>query len=90
MGILAFIILGLVSGALIKVLMPGLVSGGWPTSLALGVLGALLGGWLGSALLGAGLGTFFEPQTWLLAVIGAGVLVLAYGAVKGHPPTTRR
>lgn len=88
MGILGFIILGLVVGAVVKALLPGRVAGGWPTTLALGVVGAILAGLLGSALLGVGLGTFFEPRTWLLAIVGGSAVALVYGAVKGRRPKT--
>ena len=50
----------------------------------LGVLGAVLGGWLGSVLFGVGLATFFDIQTWLLAIGGAIIVFLIYGAATGR------
>ena len=44
MGILGFIVLGLIVGAIVKAVLPGRVGGGWPNNLVLGVLGAILGG----------------------------------------------
>lgn len=81
MGIIGWIILGLIAGAIAKAILPGRQSGGWIITLVLGVVGALLGGFIGSQLFGIGLEGFFSIQTWLLA-IGGSVLVLAiYGLV---------
>ena len=83
MGILAFLLLGLLAGVIAKALIPGRQSEGWLLTLVLGVVGALLGGWLGSTLLGYGLGEFFSIRTWLLAIAGAVIVFLIYGAVTG-------
>lgn len=84
MGIIAWIILGLVAGAIAKAIMPGSQGGGWLITLVLGVVGALLGGFLGSAIFGVGLGGFFDLSTWLLAIGGAIVVLLIYGlATRG-------
>lgn len=81
MGIIAWIILGLAAGAIAKAILPGSQGGGWVITLVLGVVGALLGGFLGSTLLGVGLEGFFDLTTWLLAVGGAIVVLLIYGLV---------
>lgn len=81
MGIIAWIILGLAAGAIAKAILPGSQGGGWLITLVLGVVGALLGGFLGSALLGVGLQGFFDLTTWLLAIGGAIVVLLIYGLV---------
>ena len=52
MSFLAFLILGLIAGAIAKLILPGRQGGGWFITLLLGVLGALLGGWLGSVTRG--------------------------------------
>ena len=52
MGFLAFLILGLIAGAIAKLILPGKQGGGWFITLLLGVVGALLGGWLISPLVG--------------------------------------
>ena len=84
MGIIAWIILGLVAGAIAKAVLPGTQGGGWLITLVLGVVGALLGGFLGSAIFGVGLEGFFDIQTWLLAIGGAIVVLLIYGlATRG-------
>ena len=83
MGIIGWIVLGLIVGALAKMIMPGNDPGGIIVTLLLGVVGAILGGFIGNALFGAGLGTFFDIRTWLLALLGAllalGVYRLAIG-----------
>ncbi len=81
MGILGWIILGLAAGAIAKLILPGRQGGGWIITLVLGIVGALLGGFLGSVLFNAPLQDFFSIQTWLLAIGGAIVVLLIYGLV---------
>ncbi len=81
MGIIGWIILGLLAGAIAKAILPGSQGGGWVITLVLGVVGALLGGFLGSVIFGVGLGSFFDITTWLLAIGGAIVVLLIYGLV---------
>lgn len=81
MGILGWIVLGLVVGAIAKAILPGTQGGGWIITLVLGVVGALLGGFLGSAIFGIGLETFWSLQTWLVAIAGAILVLLIYGLV---------
>ncbi|MFJ6416967.1 GlsB/YeaQ/YmgE family stress response membrane protein [Paeniglutamicibacter sp. NPDC091659] len=84
MTIISWIILGLIVGVLVKQFMPGRVNGGWITSLVLGVVGALVGGWLGSMIFNTGLGGFFNLRTWVLAILGGVVVAGIYGLVKGR------
>ena len=81
MGILGWIVLGLLAGAIAKLILPGRQGGGWIITLILGIVGALLGGFLGSVLFNAPLEDFFSIQTWLLAIGGAIVVLLIYGLV---------
>ncbi|MBN9240993.1 MAG: hypothetical protein BGO97_14870 [Micrococcales bacterium 70-64] len=81
MGIIGWIVLGLVAGAIAKAILPGTQGGGWIITLVLGVVGALLGGFIGSAVFGIGLEGFFSIQTWLLAIGGSIVVLLIYGLV---------
>lgn len=81
MGFLAFLLLGLIAGAIAKLILPGKQGGGWLITLLLGVVGALLGGWLGGILFGADLGGFFDLTTWLLAIGGSLIVLLIYGAL---------
>jgi uncharacterized membrane protein YeaQ/YmgE (transglycosylase-associated protein family) len=89
MGFIAFIILGLIAGAIAKAILPGRQGGGWIATLVLGVIGALLGGWLGGILFGARLEDFFSLQTWLLAIGGAIIVLLIWGLITGRNKTTR-
>jgi uncharacterized membrane protein YeaQ/YmgE (transglycosylase-associated protein family) len=81
MGILGWIVLGLIAGAIAKLILPGRQGGGWIITLILGIVGALLGGFLGSVLFNAPLEDFFSIQTWLLAIGGSIVVLLIYGLV---------
>ncbi|MBU4213268.1 MAG: GlsB/YeaQ/YmgE family stress response membrane protein [Actinobacteria bacterium] len=87
MGFLGFLVLGLIAGAIAKAILPGKQSGGWVATLVVGVIGALLGGWLGSVLLNAPLENFFSLRTWLLAIAGSVIVLLIYGALTGRRGT---
>lgn len=87
MSFIAFLILGLIAGAIAKLILPGKQGGGWIVTLLLGVVGALLGGWLGSVLFGVGLEEFWDLSTWLLAIGGAIVVLLIYGLIVGRRKT---
>lgn len=88
MGFLAFLILGLIAGAIAKAILPGREGGGWLATLVLGVIGAMLGGWLGSLLFGVKLEEFWSLQTWLLAIGGSVVVLLIYGLITRRGRTT--
>ena len=57
----------------------------WFVTLLLGVVGALLGGWLGAVLFNVPLEDFFEHPTWLLAIGGAIIVLLIYGLLTSRP-----
>lgn len=84
MGFLAFILLGLIAGAIAKLILPGRQGGGWLITLVLGVVGAILGGWIGSAIFGVGLENFWDLSTWLLAIGGAIIVLLIYGLIANR------
>ena len=84
MGFFGFLLLGLLAGAIAKLILPGKQGGGWFITLLLGVVGALLGGWLGGLLFNAPLEEFFSIQTWLLAIGGAIIVLLIYGLIVGR------
>ena len=89
MGFFGFLLLGLIAGAIAKLILPGKQSGGWFVTLLLGVVGALLGGWLGSVLFNAPLEEFFSLQTWLLAIGGSILVLLIYGLIVGRKDRNR-
>jgi uncharacterized membrane protein YeaQ/YmgE (transglycosylase-associated protein family) len=84
MGFFGFLLLGLLAGAIAKLILPGKQGGGWFITLLLGVVGALLGGFLGSLLFNAPLEEFFSIQTWLLAIGGSIIVLLIYGLLVGR------
>jgi uncharacterized membrane protein YeaQ/YmgE (transglycosylase-associated protein family) len=82
MGILAWIVLGLIAGALAKLIYPGDQGGGIFATIGLGVLGALLGGYLGSLLLGTTAGAsagLISIPSIAFAVVGAIILIFLWG-----------
>jgi len=79
MGIIGWIVLGLIAGAIAKAILPGRQGGGWIITLVLGVVGALLGGFIGSAIFNVGLEDFWSLQTWIIAILGSIVVLLIYG-----------
>ncbi len=81
MGIIGFLILGLVAGAIAKVLHSGNEPGGVFGTLVVGVLGAMLGGLIASAVGLGGISSFFSIGTWLVAIGGAFLLLVIYNAV---------
>lgn len=81
MGILSWILLGLIAGALGKLLMPGDDPGGFFVTMGIGIAGAFVGGFLGS-IVGIGSVTGFNVGSILTAAIGAMVLLFAYRKMK--------
>ncbi|WAC65660.1 GlsB/YeaQ/YmgE family stress response membrane protein [Agrococcus sp. SL85] len=89
MGILGWIVLGLIAGAIAKLILPGRQGGGWLITLILGVVGALLGGWIGSAIFNVGLEGFFDLTTWLLAIGGSIIVLLIWGLITRNRGKSR-
>lgn len=81
MGILSWILLGLVVGVIAKLLMPGRDPGGFIITTLLGIAGALLGGFIGS-FLGLGTVTGFNIHSFLLAIGGSILLLILYRVFK--------
>ena len=85
MGIIAFIILGLLAGIIAKAILPGDDPGGIIVTTLIGIAGALIGGFLAAALFDAHpLDEFFDISTWLTAIIGSIILLLIYRLVVGR------
>lgn len=82
--IISFVVLGLIAGALAKLIYPGNQGGGIFATILLGILGALFGGWLGQNLLGSpaaagALAGTLTPGSILFAVLGAMLLIFLWG-----------
>jgi uncharacterized membrane protein YeaQ/YmgE (transglycosylase-associated protein family) len=78
MGILSWILFGLVVGVIAKLLMPGRDPGGFIVTILLGIAGALLGGFIGRAM------GFYSPDQsagWLMSIAGSIVLLVLYRLV---------
>jgi uncharacterized membrane protein YeaQ/YmgE (transglycosylase-associated protein family) len=81
MGIIGWIVMGLIAGAVAKLILPGRQGGGWIATLILGVVGALLGGFLGNVLIPGLDISGFNFQTFLTALVGSLIVLLIYGFV---------
>ena len=82
MGIIGWILFGLVAGAVARALTPGKQTIGCFGTLAVGVLGALLGGFLGEAVFDTDVDVGWDLKPFLLAVAGAVVLLLGLNALS--------
>ena len=90
MGIIAFLVLGLLAGVIAKALMPGPDGGGIIITMVLGVVGAMVGGFLAAALFDAKpIDDFFSLSTWAAAVIGSMVVLFIYRLTLGSGDRTR-
>jgi uncharacterized membrane protein YeaQ/YmgE (transglycosylase-associated protein family) len=89
MGILGWIVLGLLAGAIAKLIMPGDDPGGIIVTMLLGIVGAVIGGFLGSRIFGIGLQTFWNLQTWIVAIIGSLILLILYRLIAGRRTVSR-
>ena len=83
MGLLSWLLVGLVAGALAKLLMPGNQGGGCITTTILGIIGAVVGGWVFS-FFGGGSVTGFNLGSLLVAVVGALVVLFVWGLLTGR------
>jgi uncharacterized membrane protein YeaQ/YmgE (transglycosylase-associated protein family) len=91
MGIIAWIILGLVAGLIANMLIPGRRQQGLILTCVIGVVGALLGGWLATKIFHIhSLQGFFNLSTWLTAIVGAAILLLAYHLVTSQTGRSSR
>ncbi len=81
-GIISWIVLGLIAGALAKLIYPGQQGGGIIATIVLGILGALVGGYLGQMILGTGAGATAGAITIpsiIFAIVGAMILIFLWG-----------
>jgi uncharacterized membrane protein YeaQ/YmgE (transglycosylase-associated protein family) len=91
MGIIAWIVLGLVAGLIANMLIPGRRQQGLIITCVIGIAGALLGGWLATRIFHIhSLQGFFNLSTWLTAIAGAAILLLAYHLITSRTTRTSR
>jgi uncharacterized membrane protein YeaQ/YmgE (transglycosylase-associated protein family) len=91
MGVIAFLVLGLLAGAIAKAILPGDDPGGILVTMLIGVVGAMLGGFLAGVLFDVNpVDEFFSISTWLAAIVGSIILLLIYRLVTGRNTTARR
>jgi uncharacterized membrane protein YeaQ/YmgE (transglycosylase-associated protein family) len=84
-GIIGWIILGLLAGALAKLILPGDQPGGFIVTTIVGVIGAVAAGFIAQAIgFGDPIDEFFDISTWIAAIIGAIVLLLIWQLVAGR------
>lgn len=84
MSIIAWIIFGLIAGALAKWLLPGDDPGGILLTMVLGIVGALVGGFIVGVLSGQNFTTHFNVGSLIVAIIGAVVLLLIYRVIANR------
>ncbi len=89
MGIIGWIVLGLLAGAIAKLILPGDDPGGFIVTTLIGIAGALLGGFIASALDIGDLDEFFDIGTWLIAIAGSLLLLLIYRLLTGRGDARR-
>jgi uncharacterized membrane protein YeaQ/YmgE (transglycosylase-associated protein family) len=85
MSIIAWIVLGLLAGLIAKAIMPGAERIGIILTTILGIIGAILGGFLATALgFGDPIDEFFDISTWLAAVVGALIILFLWNAISSR------
>jgi uncharacterized membrane protein YeaQ/YmgE (transglycosylase-associated protein family) len=88
-GIIGWIVLGLLAGAIAKLIMPGDDPGGIIVTALIGIAGAIIGGLIASALDIGDLDEFFDVGTWLIAIAGSLLLLFIYRMIVGNRTTHR-
>ncbi len=85
MGIIGWVILGILAGLIAKAILPGDQRGGIIVTTIIGVLGAVIAGFIAQAIgFGDPIDEFFDWSTWIAAIIGAVVLLLIWQAIAGR------
>lgn len=80
--IIAYIVIGLIGGAIAKAIMPGEQGGGWVATMILGIVGALLGGFLGGMLLGVNYTDVFSIKGLIFSIVGALIILAVWGFMQ--------
>ena len=84
MGILSWLLFGMLAGGIAKLILPGKDPGGCLITAVIGMLGSVIGGYIGSRLFGIEQSVRFDVRSLGIAILGAIVLLLIYRAVAGR------
>lgn len=82
--IIGYIVIGLIGGAIAKAILPGKQGGGWLATMILGIVGALLGGFLGGLLFDVDYEKIFSIEGLLFSIVGALLVLVIYGFVTNR------
>jgi len=87
--IIGYIVIGLIGGAIAKAILPGKQGGGWIATILLGIVGALLGGFLGGALLNVSYNDIFSIKGLIFAIVGSLIVLVIWGFISKRRGTAR-
>ncbi|WIY83268.1 GlsB/YeaQ/YmgE family stress response membrane protein [Propionimicrobium sp. PCR01-08-3] len=76
MMFISWLVLGLIAGSIARAVVGG--GGGWLMTILLGILGAVVGGWISSAIFSVPLGQFWDLRTWIIAILGGFLVTFIY------------
>lgn len=79
MGIVSWVVIGLIVGLIAQAILPGRTSGGFVVTLVVGLVGAVLGGFIGAWIFDVNIGGFWNVWTWLFSLVGAIIVVWLVG-----------
>ena len=82
MAIISWIVFGLIARAIAKALHPGKDPGGWIITIIIGIVGAVLGGWIGK-MIGWGSTGIWDFRSFILSVLGAVIILWVYSKLRG-------
>ena len=80
--IIGYIVIGLIAGAIAKLILPGKQGGGIIITMILGIVGALLGGFLGGLIFHISYTRIFSFQGLITAIVGALIVLIVYGFIR--------
>ncbi|MEV8524205.1 MULTISPECIES: GlsB/YeaQ/YmgE family stress response membrane protein [unclassified Streptomyces] len=84
MSIIAWVLIGLLAGAIAKAIMPGKDPGGCFITMIIGIVGGVLGGWLGKVIFHVhSIKGFFHLSTWIAAIVGSVIVLIIYRLITG-------
>jgi uncharacterized membrane protein YeaQ/YmgE (transglycosylase-associated protein family) len=82
-SIISWLVFGLIVGAIARLLVPGRQSMGWPTTIAMGVVGSFVGGAISWLIFGTP-NNHINPAGWIMSIVGGVIVVLLYIRLQGR------